>query len=283
MIRSFYEIVIICLYFSKMIFEYIAPPPELSSIVKEFWIYENDNSKPEVQKIIPDGYSEIIIHYGDPYEINSNGRWVTQSSMLYSNQISSFFYLRNTGKSAIVAIKLHPAAFSELFDMDVSQFTDQVISLDSILSKEDLDLLASAKEADLNIQQRVDLLQQWLLKKEAKTVHQKVRLAVDQIIEQKGMVDIEGLAKMMELSTRQLERNFKKVIGVTPKFYSRIIRFNYIFEIMKENNASWVKTALQSGYFDQSHFINNFKEFTGEEPSQYGFDETNLANFFLKR
>ena len=76
---------------------------------------------------------------------------------------------------------------------------------------------------------------------------------------------------------------FKKIIGITPKFFSRIVRLKYIFESMKAEKTSWVRLALQTGFFDQSHFIKNFKEFTGEEPSGYGFDEKSLANFFLIR
>ncbi|MEP5072365.1 MAG: helix-turn-helix domain-containing protein, partial [Crocinitomicaceae bacterium] len=111
----------------------------------------------------------------------------------------------------------------------------------------------------------------------------KVKHCVESIFASHGMIDIVQMAEDVQLSTRQLERLFKKVIGLSPKFYCRIIRFNYIFEVMKEQKDSWIRTALQSGFFDQSHFIKNFKEFTGEEPSNYGFDDVNLANFFLKK
>ena len=58
-----------------MVFEYYDPPEELSSVVREFWIFENPDPRIVEQKIIPDGYSEIIIHYGDPYEINLTGKF----------------------------------------------------------------------------------------------------------------------------------------------------------------------------------------------------------------
>jgi AraC-like DNA-binding protein len=52
---------------------------------------------------------------------------------------------------------------------------------------------------------------------------------------------------------------------------------------MQRKDNAWVDVALNSGYFDQSHFIRNFKAFTGESPAQYGFDKKNLANFFLRK
>ena len=78
------------------------------------------------------------------------------------------------------------------------------------------------------------------------------RDAIDRILEQKGITDIEAVASEIDLSSRQLERQFKKMIGLTPKFYSRIIRFSNIFQVMDSEDTSWVKVALQSGYFDQS-------------------------------
>jgi transcriptional regulator GlxA family with amidase domain len=85
------------------------------------------------------------------------------------------------------------------------------------------------------------------------------------------------------ITERQLERLFKKYIGLSPKFYSRIIRFNHIFQLVKEKRISWLEITHLSGYFDQSHFIRDFKAFTGEEPSQYFFDAPDMANFFLKK
>jgi YesN/AraC family two-component response regulator len=52
---------------------------------------------------------------------------------------------------------------------------------------------------------------------------------------------------------------------------------------MQKEKISWTQVGLESGYYDQAHFIKNFKAFTGEDPSRYFFEEPNLANFFLKK
>lgn len=266
-----------------MHYESFAPAPSLQNLVKEYWVFENDDPSTHTQKIVPDGYSEIIVHYGDPYQINLSGTWKSQSKMLFSSQISKFFFLQNTGTSGMIGIKLHPTAFYQLFQVDVSSLTDRVVDLNKILS-EDLSDLTSVQNQELPIAQRVKLVESWLLKQSTQLFPQaKVNQCITDIFNTHGMIDMEQLASNVDLSTRQLERLFKKVVGLTPKFYCRIIRFNYVFEVMKNQNDSWIRTALQSGYFDQSHFIKNFKEFTGEEPSNYGFDEINLANFFLKK
>lgn len=265
-----------------MRYESFQPSDDLRELVKEYWIFESDDPTVSQQKIIPDGFSEIIIHYGDLYRINLIGQWEDQKSLLFSSQISKYFFLENTGRSGMLGIKLYPTAFHELFQLDVSDLTDQVLPLDTLIS--DTENLAEIRNENSSMKQKVELAESWLRKYMSNlSPQEKIRTCISQIHESHGMIDIDQMAGEVALSTRQLERLFKKVIGLTPKFYCRIIRFNYIFEVMKEQNDSWVRTALKSGYFDQSHFIKNFKEFTGEEPSSYGFDEVNLANFFLRK
>lgn len=265
-----------------MRYESFQPSHNLTELVKEYWIFESDDPTVSQQKIIPDGFSEIIIHYGDPYRINLNGRWEQQKRMLFSSQISKYFFLENTGKSGMLGIKLYPTAFHELSQLNVSDITDQVIPLDTVISG--TESLSKIQNENSSMKQKVELAESWLEKHLTDiNPQEKIRTCISQIHENHGMIDIDQMADEVALSIRQLERQFKKVVGLTPKFYCRIIRFNYIFEVMKEQNDSWVRTALKSGYFDQSHFIKNFKEFSGEEPSSYGFDEVNLANFFLRK
>jgi len=266
-----------------MTFERFDPKPELSHIIKEFWIYEDLESIPKIQKVIPDGYSEIIIHYGDPYRINLDGVWETQSRLLFSNQISKFFHLENTGKSAIIGMKLFPMAGYELFGIDMSTLTDQVVALEDLYV--DISSILPLTSSAHSTESRISALENWVEKVITGSNRNtaKVREATVEVFKSNGMTDIQELANSLEISARQLERLFKKSTGVTFKFFSRIVRFSYIFQLMKDKERSWVQVALESGFFDQSHFIKNFKEFTGEEPSSYGFDEKTLANFSLSK
>lgn len=271
-------------YFCFMRFEKIEPSENLSHLIKEFWIYENADTSSETQKVIPDGFSEIIIHYGDPYKIKMDDQWKLQSPLLFSNQISKYFFLENTGASAMIGVKLHPTSFFHLFGVDLAPYTDRVVPLEKLPI--DLSKLSSLIQPEYSSEERIGVLEQWFessLRKEKLFDAVNATKAVEVITQKNGLIDIKQTSQELGLSERQLERSFKKATGVTPKFYSRIIRFNYIFSIIKNGNDSWVRVALESGYFDQSHFIKDFKEFTGEEPSTYGFDDENLANFFLKK
>ena len=108
-------------------------------------------------------------------------------------------------------------------------------------------------------------------------------MAAQLIINEKGLISLQEIQQKINISERSLERYFKKNIGISPKFYSRVIRLSNIFKLIQEGKTNWADIIYQSGFYDQSHFIKNFKEFTGEEPSNYGFNEQNMANFFLSK
>jgi len=96
-----------------------------------------------------------------------------------------------------------------------------------------------------------------------------------------GGISAHDLVSQSGLNRRTFERHFQREIGISPKFYCRIIRFAKIFQHVCKEKPNWSDISFVAGYYDQSHFIRNFREFTGEEPSKYGFDEQSMANFFL--
>jgi AraC-like DNA-binding protein len=267
-----------------MSFERISPRTELRQHIECFWIVEDPDASPVVQKIIPDGFPEMIFHFGDPYMIKLNSVWTRQSQSLLGGQMTSHFLLKNTGVSSILGIKFKPAAIALLFNIDMHTVTNRVVSLQG-LGHMDLmafgDLLKNAGQNTNRIAAIEDYLSNYLCLDRNEPV---ITAAVEQIFSSNGMAPVTDICKHTCSSERQLERMFKKYIGLSPKLYSRIIRFAHIFQVAhgsKEMNGS--ELGIASGYYDQSHFIKNFKAFTGEEPSGYFFDESNLANFFLRK
>jgi hypothetical protein len=77
----------------------IIPHDSLKHLIECYWIVESDDTTTKVEKIIPDGFTELIFHYGDPYRKKVNNEWQSQALNLVCGQISSYFYLENTGTS----------------------------------------------------------------------------------------------------------------------------------------------------------------------------------------
>ena len=268
-----------------MIYERIEPSAPLTRFIESFWIIDSQGNRDEsIQKIIPDGYPEIIFHYSNAYEIKLRDSWERQSSRLLAGQIKKHFFLKNTGVSGMVGIKLMPAAPSLLFDVDMSQTTNEVLdmtTLENTFLSPLLKLSPTLEDKDDFIKDAESILLS--LSDKLETEPTTIELGVSSLLKSNGLLSIAALCNSLNVSERQLERLFSKHIGLSPKFYSRIIRLGHVFQLMQAKDNSWSDLVYQSGFYDQSHFIKNFKEFTGEDPSSYGFDQKNMANFHLRK
>ena len=259
--------------------------PKVSGIIKGFWQIDSKEDVSVIrEKIIPDGYPEMIFHYGDYYKTNINGVWQTQGLNLIAGQIKDHFFLENTGESKIFGIKFQPWGLSELFNMEMSHLTDKVIEipadiLDTLIPIKDISVSA------LSFVEKVMKIENWFVEflSNLDLRSSKGQEAVELMIENKGKLELKDIQNEVGISERNLERYFKTKIGLSPKYYSRVIRFCHVFELVQSDGTDWSDIVFLTGFYDQSHFIKNFKEFTGEDPSKYSFFEKNLANFFLKK
>jgi AraC-like DNA-binding protein len=267
-----------------MLFERIAPDPQLADFIECYWIVEDVSVEIRKQKIIPDGFTEIIFHLADPYRICLNDSWQLQSRSLLAGQIRKYFFLENTGTSIIIGIKLKPTALTHLYQLKMNELTNYVLDIREVLGDKFQAVEQSIRSATQH-SERIAALNNYFrmitggVKKETHAVDR----AIDLIRKEHGMVTMATLCEVASVKERQLENLFKEWVGLPPKFFTRMIRFNYIFELVNENKQNWSDLAYEAAYYDQSHFIRNFKSFTGENPTDYAFDEQNMANFFLKK
>ncbi len=265
-----------------MLFKREGPSGELKDLIECYWFIESDEKLPSIQKIIPDGFPEIIFHYGDPFRINISKKWEEQEKFLLAGQIKKHFFLENTGRAGVFGIKLKPAALSKLFRISMELFTDKVLPLANI---NDPGLTRIGQHIDFaSHQSMIQTSENYLvnyipLSNPAKMVDS----AIDIIGKSNGLITVTNLCREIFVTERQLQRLFKQYTGLSPKYYARIIRFNYLFQLIQEGKTSWTEITYHSGYFDQSHFIRDFKSFTGVDPSSYYFSEKNIANFFLNK
>ena len=269
-----------------MIYKQIASTIQVEQFIKSFWLIDSRNDATiTIEKIIPDGYPELIFHYEDAYKVNISGTWLEQEKYLIAGQIKNHFFLENTGKIGMFGIKFQPWALKILFDIDMSLVTNTVVSINKALHKRINPVLEIAINKSLLFEDKVMAIESWFidnLNLKKIDIHNG-QIATKLIIDTKGKIPIKEIIETVNISERSLERYFKIHIGLTPKFYSRIIRFSYIFHLIQDRNFNWSDITFLAGFYDQPHFIRNFKKFTREEPSKYGFTEENMANFFLKK
>lgn len=267
-----------------MLFKRILPAPDLQRYVESYWIVQDDDPTVVHQKIIPDGFPEVIFHFGDTYRINISGTWMEQSRSLLAGQIKKHFFLENTGRSDMIGIKFQPSAIALLFQVPMDAFTDKVVDLEEALGDKAASWKAIAFSHEAP-EKKIEALEHFIRDavKQVKAETPLIDTCLQEIFSSHGMCSVSDLAQKAGVSERYLEQQFKKQVGLSPKFYARIIRFSRIFQLVQEENPVWSDLVYGAGFYDQSHFIRNFKSFTGEDPSRYGFTKNNLANFFMKK
>jgi AraC-like DNA-binding protein len=266
-----------------MRFQRIDPTGPAQKAIECYWIVEDEDATPVKQKIIPDGFTEIIFHFGDNYRVNLGGRWQQQAKSLLAGQITGHFFLENTGVTNILGIKLKPAAVAHLFGVSMKPFTDKVVELKKSVGGKMKGLEAELRKSTDN-DKRVKLVDEFFSVQCVRYPDEHpVDKALDMIFSKKGMIPVSDICKELSVGERYIQQLFQKHVGLSPKFLARIVRFSYIFQLIKENSPDWAGVVYEAGYYDQSHFIRNFKAFTGEDPTAYIFAEKSLANFFMKK
>lgn len=256
-----------------MIYYTIPPAPEISSYVRFFWVLESNASgeHPYIHRSLADGCCEIIFHYQGKFdEVLTDGSLV---SSLYSgvsgpSQKFSRFCIREG--FGIFGAYLYPFAVSLLFGIPTSALSNNIPDLATVLGQEGRDLEEQIILAPDN-NTRIQILKIFITSKlrSFKSYQPSVVSAILHIINMKGIVNVKDVAVQHNLSTRQFERNFKTWAGFGPKLYSRIIRFQAATSKYKGKHKSLTEVAYDCGYYDQSHFIHDFKEFSGFHPKQY--------------
>ena len=137
-----------------------------------------------------------------------------------------------------------------------------------------------------DVQQRIEIIELFLLNKlsEQVTVDNIVKTTIDTLLSTKGKTSISGILKEDLSKRRQLERMFVRQIGVSPKQLAKVIRFQSAIKmLLNEEGENLTNIAYESDYYDQAHFIKDFKEYTGLSPKEFlGNQNMTLSTIFYK-
>ena len=230
----------------------------------------------------PNGYASIIFNYGTPYRVFSqklNGELVPKAFL--TGQATHSYQLLLSGMLGMAGIVFHPTGLSTLFGLPMYGFSDERIELRAILGSRIDEWHHKIGEATTPAS-RVAVLEQFLNHQLLfrKTEPDRTDYAANRIVAQQGVVNISELMDELYVCRRQFERQFLQKVGVSPKYYARIRRVGALCHQLSQNHwqvADWQDLIHQFGYYDQSHFIKEFTEFTGKSPSVYVRDNAELA------
>ncbi|MDP9041947.1 MAG: helix-turn-helix domain-containing protein, partial [Bacteroidota bacterium] len=168
----------------------------------------------------------------------------------------------------IFGVLLQPYAIPLLFGISSTEIKNELIDLTSLLGQSGKDITEQMLLAKDNAQ-RLQLISCFLEQRISEFERPEIVNATQRIYSLNGLVNVKNLADQFSLSQRQFERKFKEHIGFSPKSFSRIVRFKSLISNYKKENSTLTQVAYDFGYYDQAHFIQDFKQFSGYNPNAY--------------
>ena len=267
-----------------MKYEVHTPCPDLQDFIKCFWTLKSDDTAhPERQRILPDGCMELIFHYDDLYrQYLEDGTYILQPRSFIFGQISRYLDIEPTGTTGIIAARFMPDGLFAFLPIDPRLLENKATDIKELFGAkgEKLEMQVISAESD---QQRLEIIEKFLLAEltAPQNISTVTKNCVETIILSCGQLEVSALAAKMKLNRRSLERQFSKLIGLSPKQLSKAVRLQATLKSLSQNKIhSLTSLAYEHGYFDQSHFIKEFKEFTGLSPKIFYSDNLQLATLF---
>ena len=222
----------------------------------------------------PTGFPLLIYVYNDYHKLNVNGRsfYPTTVPLNVAGQIDiSGIRMEVDGVFGQIGLVLHPLAPYYLFHIPGNEIKNGWKGLLEALPKnlkKYFEGISSDTEPIKTITHILDVLEQ-LLKDRVDPI-EWLDNAMLEIFRNNGAISVTELVEKTSLSTRHFRRKFKEIIGISPKYYCKVIQLNSVFEIIKSGNSEKLHTlALDNGYYDQAHFIDDFNRLIGESPSNF--------------
>ncbi len=201
-----------------------APGGEASRFIECYW--ELEGAEPgAIQRVVPDGHPELILNFGEPFAALHDGQWHTQPRSFLAGQITGPLLLRTSTAAHIVGIRLRPAGAAQLLGMPATELTNRTVPLDELGLK--------------HLIERRDIagIERALLERQSNRDDALVDRALKLLA---GRCDIAAAAGQLGISSRQLERQFKARVGMTPKLFARIRRFQHVFRALESEATGWV-------------------------------------------
>lgn len=252
----------------------IRPCKALIPYVKCFYIYESDMNAAFDDTVFPSGCIEIIFNLGTGnWQTAAGDTFVTTPPVELWGQITQPLPIKSIGRNTMLGIRFYPHAAACFLNDKIDLFNNQVVDFRDLPDR-GVNTLYTQLQHSSSWKQRVELVEDFLLRRLSISKKRIGKMGlVNDIMSEIRQYDffdnLENVAARYGITSRYLQKVFLQYTGLTPKLYSKINRFQHSLQLVMKKDTSLTSIAYDCGYFDQSHFIREFKSFTGLTPSGY--------------
>lgn len=248
------------------------PHPVLRPYVRVYWTLEASREAVPAQPILPDGSSELVVHRASPFCRHTSDRGMErQSRRLFVGQMRAPVVLQAEGAADVVGIRFRPQGAFALLGGPQHPFGDAIPEVDGLGLRWLSEATRRAEEADTAVAALAHLEAAFLrrIAGGVGAADRRLHAVLDIIDGAGGDVRVEEAAGRAGTTRRHLERLFADQVGLAPKLYARLLRFQAAAaRVVAQPAAALAAVSGDAGYFDQSHMIRDFLAFSGSSPEQ---------------
>lgn len=264
------------------------PARQLRTVVNCFWCIEQDpDDLPSCtwDRTVPDGSLELVVHLAEPMLRKPlRGEAAAESQCILIGQMTEPYLVGAAGQARLLGVRFFPHTGFAFLDGPVAAFNDRSVDLEAILPRGARLPLERIRNTE-RIDDAVRILETWCLDRlQAHTRSSRDRYfsyACRTILHGRGAVAIGTLARELGISNRYLQRLFLERSGISPKLFARIIRFQHALGYLSSGTPpALAAVAQEAGYFDQSHFVREFRRFSGVTPRAFAREQHPFTGHF---
>jgi AraC-like DNA-binding protein len=250
-----------------MSFTTYIPVDILKPFVKSIAISVND--KAESYKVLPDTSIVMGFQFSGDLSFSHKNGLSPLSKAGVTGLMSSYRIFNSTENTGSVLVMFTEVGAAAFFDYAMHEIFNESFSLDNLILRSQMDIVVEKLCEATGDLMRISVIEEFLISKlHYKANDELVIVAVSIIKQCAGNIRITELSKRLFISQSQLEKRFRKIVGSSPKKFASIVRINSLTKASAQRNGL-INLALDAGYFDQAHFIKDFKSFTGQTPEQF--------------
>jgi AraC-like DNA-binding protein len=251
------------------------PVPPLSSLVKCFWYWHAAPTTHAKERLMPTGEPSVIFNLGnDPiriYDADDLGRYGEYGRSVVSGARTTCFVIDTSQEERVFGIQFHPGGAFPFFRVPSAEMENRSVDLEDVWPRTANELRERLLSSQ-TIEGMFDTAERYLFAQLVKPLelHRGVAFALGHFCHRPHVGKIGLVLRETGLSERRFIELFHEQVGLTPKAFCRVRRFQCVLKsVHGAREVDWAQIALDCGYYDQPHFIHDFREFSGLTPTQY--------------
>jgi len=257
------------------------PAPPLDAFIASIWYCENDPKPLALERVLPTGAAQLIVNLKEDRTrlYDSELKCETTSGTVLSGIQSRYCIIDTSEQECVLGVAFKPGGLAPFFRVPAHETRDADIPLNLLWGRRAIDLREQLLDAP-NPDAKLDAMERAMAEMwRPVDLHPAVTFALEAFTPRPHDARIAAVTAMSNLSPKRFIERFKSTVGVTPKHYCRILRFQHALSHAEAGHrVDWTRIAMDCGYFDQAHFIHDFRSFAGITPTGYHDGQTQFRN-----